>query len=133
MAAEQDIITQRRMQLEDFECMEFFHKVLEDYNLIWAYRYFGDIRHRTVCFGRGLNEHPTDDAIHQLLIKDVLVAMIYERRTDFNFIESTNVVIAKGIRLAKHRLGYEYRLLKQDETIRTRIIQEDDNKRKRIT
>ena len=107
MAAECDIITQRRMQLEDFEFMDFFKKVIEDYDFKWTYPYFSNIRSRTVCYGRGTDEHVTDDAIHQLLVQDVLVAMVYERRTEFNFIEATYVVIAKGIRKAKHRLqGY---------------------------
>jgi len=112
MVAEQDIIVQKRMQLEDFQFMEFFQKVIEDYDFGWAYPYMAGIRSRTVCYGRGFDEHSTDDAIHQLLVQDVLVAMVYERRTDLNFIEATYIVVAKGIRLARHRLQLYYKDLK---------------------
>lgn len=125
MIAEQDIVTQRRMQLEDFRCDEFFHKVMEDYDLLWAYRYFGELRDRSVCYGMYAENHVTDDAIHQLLIKDVLVALVYERRTDWNFIEATYVIVAKGIRLARHRLKGEYSLMKHDKTLRGRIRKEE--------
>lgn len=125
MIAEHDIVTQRRMQLEDFRCDEFFHKVMEDYDLLWAYSYFGELRNRSVCYGMYLENHVTDDAIHQLLIKDVLVALVYERRTDWNFIEATYVIVAKGIRLARHRLKGEYSLMKHDKTLRERIRKEE--------
>ena len=124
MSVEMDIITQRRMQLEDFQCDDFFRKVLEDYNLLWAYRYFGSIRNRIVCYGMYSENHVTDDAIHQLLIKDVLVALVYERRTDLNFIEATYVIVAKGIRLAKHRLRGDYQTLKHNKDIKERIQKE---------
>lgn len=124
MVAEQDIVTQRRMQLEDFRCDEFFHKVMEDYDLLWAYRYFGELRDRSVCYGMYAENHVTDDAIHQLLIKDVLVALVYERRTDWNFIEATYVIVAKGVRMAKHRLQGEYTQMKYDNTLRNRIKSE---------
>lgn len=125
MIAEQDIVTQRRMQLEDFRCDEFFHEVMEDYDLLWAYRYFGERRDRSVCYGMYSKNHVTDDAIHQLLIKDVLVALVYERRTDWNFIEATYIIVAKGIRLARHRLKGEYSLMKHDKTLRERIRKEE--------
>ena len=126
MIAEQDIVTQRRMQLEDFRCDDFFHKVLEDYDLLWAYGYFGEIRDRLVCYGMYSDNHCTDDAIHQLLIKDVLIALVYERRTDWNFIEATYVIVAKGIRLARHRLKGEYKLMKHDKELRKRIRKEEE-------
>ena len=125
MIAEQDIVTQRRMQLEDFRCDEFFPKVMEDYDLLLAYRYFGELRDRSVCYGMYAENHVTDDAIHQLLIKDVLVALVYERRTDWNFIEATYIIVAKGIRLARHRLKGEYSLMKHDKTLRGRIRKEE--------
>lgn len=125
MIAEQDIVTQRRMQLEDFRCDEFFQKVMEDYDLLWAYRYFGELRDRSVCYGMYSENHVTDDAIHQLLIKDVLVALVYERRTDWNFIEATYIIVAKGIRLARHRLKGEYSLMKHDKALRDRIKKEE--------
>lgn len=112
MAAEYDTIVQKRMQLEDFEFMDFFSKVIDDNNFKFVYPHFCEFRSRTVCYGRGLDEHSTDDAVHQLLIQDVLVAMVYERRTDFNFIEATYIIVAKGIRLAKHRLQYYYKYKK---------------------
>ena len=118
--AEQDIVTQRRMQLEDFEFMEFFQKVIEDYDFRWTYPYMSNIRSRTVCYGRGIDEHITDDAIHQLLVQDVLVAMVYERRTELNFIEATYIIVAKWIRLAKHRLQLYYKDSKAREIIKKR-------------
>ena len=124
MIAEQDIVTQRRMQLEDFRCDEFFRKVMEDYDLLWAYRYFGELRDRSVCYGMYSENHVTDDAIHQLLIKDVLVALVYERRTNWNFIEATYIIIANGIRLARHRLKGEYSLMKHDKELQDRIKNE---------
>ena len=124
MVAEQDIVTQRRMQLEDFRYNDFFHKVLEDYDLLWAYRYFGSVRDRSVCYGMYSENHVTDDAIHQLLIEDVLVAMVYERRTSFNFIEATYVIVASGIRLARHRLESAYASKKHDKNLRERIRKE---------
>lgn len=124
MSAEMDIVTQRRMQLEDFRCDEFFKKVLVDYDLLWAYRYCCERRDRTLCYGMYSENHTTDDAIHQLLVKDVLVAMVYERRTDLNYIEATYVIVAKGIRLAKHRLCKEFQLLKHNKDIRERIRKE---------
>ena len=125
MIAEQDIVTQRRMQLEDFRCDEFFHKVMEDYDLLWAYRYFGELRGRSVCYGMYSENHVTDDAIHHLLIKDALGALVYERRTNWNFIEATYIIVAKGIRLARHRLKGEYSLMKHDKTLRERIRKEE--------
>ena len=112
MKAEQDIITQRRMQLEDFKFMEFFEQVLKDYDFGWTFPYLSEIRSRTVCYGRGIEEHPTDDAVHQLLVRDVLIAMVYERRTELNFIEATYIIVAKGIRLARHRLDLYYKTTK---------------------
>lgn len=114
MAAEYDIIVQKRMQLEDFKFMDFFSEVIDNNNFRFVYPHFCEIRSRTVCYGRGLDEHPTDDAVHQLLVQDVLVAIVYERRTNFNFIEATYIIVAKGIRLAKHRLQnyYKYKKLK---------------------
>ncbi len=120
MVAEQDIIVQKRMQLEDFEFMDFFMKVIEDYDFKWTYPYFSEIRSRTVCFGRGYDEHTTDDAIHQLLVQDVLIAMVYERRTELNFIEATYVIVAKGIRKARHRLQLYYKNPKSKELIKLR-------------
>lgn len=122
--AEQDIVTQKRMQLEDFRCEEFFRGVLEDHDLLWAYPYFGSKRDRVVCYGSYCENHTTDDFIHQLLIKDVLVAMVFERRTDFNFIEATYVVVAKGIRMAKHRLEGDYATKKHDKKVGDRIKKE---------
>lgn len=128
MVAEQDIVTQRRMQLEDFRCDEFFRRVLSDYDFLWAYPYFCELRDRIVCFGMYSESHVTDDAIHQLLVNDVLVAMVYERRTNFNFIEATYVIVASGIRLARHRLRTEYREMKHNEELRNRVR----NERKKI-
>lgn len=125
MVAEQDIVTQQRMQLEDFRCYEFFHKVLVDYDFLWAYPYFCEKRDRAVCYGMYSENHITDDAIHQLLVKDVLVAMVYERRTDMNFIEATYVIVAKGIRLARHRLRGDYQLMKHDKELRERVRNEN--------
>lgn len=125
MVAEQDIVTQQRMQLEDFRCDEFFHKVLVDYDFLWAYPYFCEKRDRTVCYGMYSENHITDDAIHQLLVKDVLVALVYERRTDLNFIEATYVIVAKGIRLARHRLKNDYQTMKHDKELRDRVRNEN--------
>lgn len=125
MVAEQDIVTQQRMQLEDFRCDEFFHKVLVDYDFLWAYPYFCEKRDRIVCYGMYSENHVTDDAIHQMLVKDVLVAMVYERRTDLNFIEATFVIVAKGIRLARHRLKNDYQTMKHDKNLRDRVRNEN--------
>ena len=100
------------MQLEDFKFMEFFEQVLKDYDLGWTFPYLSEIRSRTVCYGRGIEEHPTDDAVHQLLVRDVLIAMVYERRTELNFIEATYIIVARGIRLARHRLDLYYKTTK---------------------
>lgn len=112
MAAEQDIIIYKRMQLEDFSFMPFFEKVIEDYGFK-GFREFSEIRSRTICYGRGLDEHPTDDAIHQLLVEDCMVAFVIERRTEFNFIEATYVTCARSIRLARRRLRYYYKIVKE--------------------
>jgi hypothetical protein len=125
MVEEQDIVTQQRMQLEDFRCDEFFHKVLVDYDFLWAYPYFCEKRDRIVCYGMYSENHVTDDAIHQLLVKDVLVALVYERRTDMNFIEATYVIVAKGIRLARHRLKNDYRSMKHDKNLKDRVRNEN--------
>ena len=125
MVAEQDIVTQQRMQLEDFRCDEFFRKVLVDYDLLWTWPYFCELRDRLVCYGLYLEDHATDDVIHQLLVKDVLVALVYERRTDWNFIEATYVIVAKGIRLARHRLRNDYREMKQNKELRDRVRNEN--------
>ncbi len=122
--AEQDIITQRRMQLEDFRCDEFFRQVLEDYDFLWAWPYFCELRNRTVCYGMYNKDHTTDDAIHQLTVKDVLVAMVYERRTEWNFIEATYVIVAKGIRLARHRLRSDYQTMKHNKELKNRVRNE---------
>ena len=124
MKAEQDIITQRRMQLEDFRCDEFFRQVLEDYDFLWAWPYFCERRDRTVCYGMYSKDHTTDDAIHQLTVKDVLVAMVYERRTEWNFIEATYVIVAKGIRLARHRLRSDYQTMKHNKELKNRVRNE---------
>lgn len=125
MVAEQDIVTQQRMQLEDFRCDEFFRKVLVDYDFLWAYPYFCEKRDRIVCYGMYSENHVTDDAIHQLLVKDVLVAMVYERRTDLNFIEATYVIVAKGIRLARRRLKNDYKSMKHDKNLKDRVRSEN--------
>lgn len=117
MIAEQDIITQKRMQLEDFEFTPFFVKVVEDYGFKPFAPVLTEVRSRTVCYGRGLEEHPTDDAIHQLLVQDCLIALVYERRTEFNFIEATYIICAQGIRRAKKRLGLYYKTLKHNKRI----------------
>lgn len=125
MVAEQDIVTQHRMQIEDFRCDEFFRKVLVEYDFLWAWPYFCERRDRIVCYGMYGEDHATDDAIHQLLVKDVLVAMVYERRTDLNFIEATFVIVAKGIRLARHRLRGNYQLMKHNKELRERVRSEN--------
>ena len=38
--------------------------------------------------------------------------MVYERRTELNFIEATYIIVAKGIRLARHRLDLYYKTTK---------------------
>lgn len=114
MISEQDIIVQKRMQLEDFTFMPFFEQVIKDYGFE-KFRTLSEIRSRTVDYGRGIEEHPTDDAIHQFLVQDCLVAMVYERRTELNFIEATYVVCASGIRRAKHRLRWAYKVLKGEK------------------
>lgn len=111
MVAENDIIVQKRMQLEDFTFMPFFEKVIEDYGFK-PFGVFSEIKSRTVEYGMESKPHPTDDKIHQLLIQDCLVSMVYERRTELNFIEATYIICASGIRLAKRRLGLYYRDLK---------------------
>ena len=112
MLPDQDIITQKRMQLEEFSFLPFLQKVIDDYGFTPFHPYVTEIRSRTVCYGRGCDEHRTDDAIHQLLVQDCLVAMVYERRTDLNFIEATYIICAQGIRRAKHRLKHYYKTLK---------------------
>lgn len=112
MIAEQDIIVQKRMQLEDFTFMPFFEQVIKDYGFE-KFRVLSEIRSRTVDYGRGIDEHRTDDAVHQFLVQDCLVAMVYERRTELNFIEATYIVCASGIRRAKHRLKIFYKELKK--------------------
>ena len=111
MVAEQDIIVQKRMQLEDFTFMPFFEQVIKDYGFE-PFRVISEIRSRTVEYGRGIEEHHTDDAVHQFLVQDCLVAMVYERRTELNFIEATYIICASGIRRAKHRLASYYKILK---------------------
>ena len=72
-----------------------------------------DLADLQVCpFHRLAAEHLTDDKVHQMLMMDCLVAMVYERRTELNFIEATYVVSARGIRWAKHRLKGYYGCLK---------------------
>lgn len=112
MAAENDIIVQKRMQLEDFTFMPFFEQVIKDYGLE-PFGVFSEIRSRTVEYGTESKTHPTDDKIHQFLVQDCLIAMVFERRTDFNFIEATYVICANGVRLAKHRLSHYYKELKK--------------------
>ena len=112
MVAENDIIVQKRMQLEDFAFMPFFEKVIEDYGFK-PFGAFSEIRSRIVEYGMESKPHPTDDKIHQFLLQDCLVAMVYERRTDFNFIEATYIICASGIRLAKRRLDIYYKTLKK--------------------
>lgn len=51
--------------------------------------------------------------------------MVYERRTNFNFIEATYVIIAKGIQLARHRLRDDYQTMKHDKELRNRIRNEN--------
>lgn len=115
MVPEQDIIVQKRMQLEDFSFLPFLHKVIDDYEFQEFCPVFSEIRSRTVCYGTEASaaSHPTDDKIHQLLIMDCLVAMVYERRTDMNFIEATYIICARGIRWARYRLKGEYKTLKR--------------------
>lgn len=119
MVAEQDIIVQRRLQLEDFEFLTFFQQVISDYGFTPFCPYFSEIRSRTVCYGMAPSEeHPTDDYIHQLLVQDCLIAMVYERRTEFNFIEATYVICAQGIRRARRRLSMQYKELKKRKKYR---------------
>jgi len=65
MKAEQDTIIQKRMQLEDFEFMDFFAGVIEDCGFS-EFGCFSEIRSRAVCYDccSGCGDHLTDDKVH---------------------------------------------------------------------
>lgn len=68
---------------------EFIEKIINKHNLIGNKS--AEIKYRKVRSTRG--EHDSDDVIVEILLKDKLIAMQYQRRTDANWTEVINVEI----------------------------------------
>ena len=102
------MIEQKRYVDErDSDPMGFLTSVIDRYN-ISKYTKDIEIRSRSLNYDCSSSPHETDDKIVQLVADNILIAMVFLRRTDGNHTEETSVIVEQGIRLFR-------RMLKLDE------------------
>ena len=92
--ADQETAQSRTMDAIDSRKNDFIDDIIKKYNL--KGREGVEIRTKSVCQDSLGDAHPTDDLITEVLYKDHLIAMIYERRDGMNWTE-TNCVDFKPL------------------------------------
>ena len=93
-SADQETSQRKTMDAIDSRRNDFIQEVIRKYHLIG--REGVEVRTRAVCTDNCSNPHPGDNLITEVLYKDKLIAMVYERRDDINWTE-TNCVDFKPI------------------------------------
>lgn len=93
-SADQETLQQKTMDAIDSRKNDFIEDIIKKYNL--KGNAFCEIRTKAVCNSNLGDAHPTDDLVTEILYKDRLIAMIYERRDGFNWTE-TNCIDFKPI------------------------------------
>ena len=93
-SADQETAQSKTMDAIDSRKNDFVQEVIRKYHLIG--REGVEVRMRAVCTDNCSNPHPGDNLITEVLYKDKLIAMVYERRDDINWTE-TNCVDFKPL------------------------------------
>lgn len=82
----QETSQQKTMDAIDSRRKDFIQEIINKYHLVGKEGV--KIRTRAVCTDNTSNPHPGDNLITEVLYKDNLIAMVYERRDDFNWTET---------------------------------------------
>lgn len=77
---------QKTMDAIDSRSNDFIQEIINKYHL--AGKEGVEIRTRAVCTDNCSNPHPGDNLITEILYKDNLIAMVYERRDELNWTET---------------------------------------------
>lgn len=93
-SADQDTAQEKTMDAIDSRKNDFIEDIIKKYNL--KGKEDVEIRTKSVCQDSLGDAHPTDDLITEVLYKDHLIAMVYERRDSMNWTE-TNCIDFKPI------------------------------------
>ena len=93
-SAEQDTSQQKTVDAVGTRRNEFIEDIIRKYHLI--VKEGVEIRTRAVCTDSTSSPHPGDNLITEVLYKNHLIAMVYERRDGFNWTE-TNCIDLKPI------------------------------------
>jgi len=83
----------REMDDTGITAWDFIRSIIDEYDLKRFLPHV-EIRGRGVMFGLAdFESHRTDDAILQLVVRDMMVAMVFTRRDDLNYTEITTVFV----------------------------------------
>lgn len=91
---DQETSQQKTMDAIDSRKNDFIQEIIRKYHLIGKEGV--EIRTRAVCTDNCSNPHPGDNLITEVLYKDNLIAMVYERRDELNWTE-TNCIDLKPL------------------------------------
>lgn len=93
-SAEQETSQRKTMDAIESRKNDFIQEIIRKYHLIGKEGV--EIRTRAVCTDNCSNPHPGDNLITEVLYKDRLIAMVYERRDELNWTE-TNCIDIKPL------------------------------------
>ena len=91
---DQETSQQKTMDAIDSRKNDFIQEIIRKYHLVGKEGV--EIRTRAVCTDNCSNPHPGDNLITEVLYKDNLIAMVYERRDQLNWTE-TNCIDLKPL------------------------------------
>lgn len=84
--ADQETSQRKTMDAIDSRKNDFINDIILKYNL--KGKEWVEIRTKAVCTDNCSNPHPGDNLITEILYKDRLIAMVYERRDELNWTET---------------------------------------------
>lgn len=93
-SADQDTVQEKTMDAIDSRKNDFIEDIIKKYNL--KAKEDVEIRTKSVCQDSLGDAHPTDDLITEVLYKDHLIAIVYQRRDGMNWTE-TNCIDFKPL------------------------------------
>ena len=93
-SADQETSQQKTMDAIESRKNDFIEDIIRKYHLVGKENV--EIRTKSVCQDSLGDAHPTDDLITEILYKDHLIAMVYERRDSMNWTE-TNCIDIKPL------------------------------------
>lgn len=93
-SADQETVQEKTMDAIDSRKNDFIEDIIKKYHLIGKEGV--EIRTKAVCQNSLGDAHPTDDLITEILYKDHLIAIVYQRRDGLNWTE-TNCIDLKPL------------------------------------